>query len=89
MRLVMARDPARPTPRERNDVVTSLFMDPLGPDVLIRSFERHLDADNRSARTVATYTRSSRSFTAGFAERRIRTLKDRNLSFLHSTATAA
>jgi hypothetical protein len=109
-------------------------MDPLGPDLLIRSFERHLDAENRSAPTVTTYliavrqagtflrerstsleeairgdleaflrdllsaarpapppptTRSSRSSTAGCAERWIRTLKDRNLSFLHSTATAA
>jgi hypothetical protein len=109
-------------------------MDPLGPDPLIRSFERHLDAENRSSRTVTGYlvavrqadsflrergtsleaatrgdlerswatcspaarpapppptTRSSRSSTAGCAERWIRTLKDRNLSFLHSTATAA
>jgi hypothetical protein len=31
------------------------FMDPLGPDPLIRSFERHLYAENRSARTVTTY----------------------------------
>ena len=30
-------------------------MDPLGPDPLIRSFERHLYAENRSARTVITY----------------------------------
>ena len=30
-------------------------MDPLGPDPLIRSFERHLYAENRSARTVTTY----------------------------------
>jgi len=29
-------------------------MDPLGPDPLIRSFERHLYAENRSARTVTT-----------------------------------
>jgi len=109
-------------------------MDPLGPDLLIRSFERHLDAENRSSRTVTGYlvavrqgdsflrergtsleaatrgdleaflgdllsaakpapppptTRSSRSSTAGCAARWIRTLKDRNLSFLHSTATAA
>jgi hypothetical protein len=30
-------------------------MDPLGRDPLIRSFERYLYADNRSARTVTTY----------------------------------
>ena len=30
-------------------------MDPLGPDPLIRSFERHLDAENRSSRTVTGY----------------------------------
>jgi hypothetical protein len=30
-------------------------MDPLGPHPLIRSFERHLYAENRSARTVTTY----------------------------------
>jgi site-specific recombinase XerD len=30
-------------------------MDPLGPDPLIRSFEPHLYAENRSARTVTTY----------------------------------
>ena len=30
-------------------------MDPLGPHPLIRSFERHLYAGNRSARTVTTY----------------------------------
>jgi Phage integrase, N-terminal SAM-like domain len=30
-------------------------MDPLGRDPLVRSFERHLYAENRSARTVTTY----------------------------------
>jgi site-specific recombinase XerD len=30
-------------------------MDPLGPDPLIRSFERHLYAENRSSRTATTY----------------------------------
>ena len=30
-------------------------MDPLRPDPIIRSFERHLYAENRSARTVITY----------------------------------
>jgi hypothetical protein len=30
-------------------------MDPLGPDPLIRSFERYLCVENRSARTVTTY----------------------------------
>ena len=30
-------------------------MDPLGPHPLIRSFERHLYAENRSTRTVTTY----------------------------------
>jgi hypothetical protein len=29
-------------------------MDPLGPDPPIRSFERHLYAENRSTRTVTT-----------------------------------
>jgi Phage integrase, N-terminal SAM-like domain len=40
---------------ERFPCLTYLFMDPLGPDPLIRSFERHLYAENRSARTVTTY----------------------------------
>jgi site-specific recombinase XerD len=40
---------------ERFPYLTYLFMDPLGPDPLIRSFERHLYAENRSARTVTTY----------------------------------
>ena len=31
-------------------------MDPLGRDPLLRSFERHLYAENRSARTVTTYS---------------------------------
>jgi hypothetical protein len=31
------------------------FMDPLSPDPLIHSFERHLYAENRSSRTVTTY----------------------------------
>jgi site-specific recombinase XerD len=35
-------------------------MDPLGPDPLIRSFERHLYAENRSARTVTTYLIAAR-----------------------------
>jgi hypothetical protein len=30
-------------------------MAPLGPDLPIRSFERHRYAENRSARTVTTY----------------------------------
>ena len=30
-------------------------MDPPGPDPLLRSFERHLYAENHSARTVTTY----------------------------------
>lgn len=31
-------------------------MDPPGRDPLLRSFERHLYAENRSARTVTTYS---------------------------------
>ena len=30
-------------------------MDPAAPDPLLRSFERHLRAENRSDQTVATY----------------------------------
>jgi hypothetical protein len=37
-------------------MLTSLFMDPPGRDPLLRSFERHLYAENRSARTVTTYS---------------------------------
>jgi site-specific recombinase XerD len=40
---------------ERFPCLTSLFMDPLGPHPLIRSFERHLYAENRSSRTVIGY----------------------------------
>jgi hypothetical protein len=40
---------------ERFPCLTFLFMDPLGADPLIRSFERHLHAKNRSARTITTY----------------------------------
>jgi hypothetical protein len=40
---------------ERFPCLTFLFMDPPGPDPLLRSFERHLYAENRSARTVTTY----------------------------------
>ena len=32
-------------------MITSLFMDPLGQNPLLRSFRRHLYAENRSART--------------------------------------
>ena len=39
---------------ERFPCLTSLFMDPPGLDPLTRSFERHLYAENRSARTVTT-----------------------------------
>ena len=43
-------------------------MDPLGPHPLIRSFERHLYAENRSSRTVITYliaVRQADSFLRG------------------------
>jgi hypothetical protein len=39
-------------------------MGPLGPDPLIRSFERQLDAENRSARTVTTYLMAVRQADA-------------------------
>lgn len=35
--------------------LTILFMDPPGPDPLIRSSEWHLSAENHSAPTVTTY----------------------------------
>jgi len=44
-------------------------MDPLGPDPLIRSFERHLYAENRSARTVTTYLIAVRQADAFLPER--------------------
>jgi site-specific recombinase XerD len=44
-------------------------MDPLGPDPLIRSFERHLYAENRSARTVTTYLIAVRQADAFLHER--------------------
>src|SRR4029453_17820237 len=43
------RSRGRVPDRERFPYFTYLFMDPLGPDPLIRSFERHLYAENRSA----------------------------------------
>ena len=44
-------------------------MDPLGPHPLIRSFERHLYAENRSARTVITYLIAVRQADAFLRER--------------------
>jgi site-specific recombinase XerD len=44
-------------------------MDPLGRDPLIRSFERHLYAENRSARTVTTYLIAVRQADAFLRER--------------------
>ena len=44
-------------------------MDPLGPHPLIRSFERHLYAENRSARTVTTYLIAVRQADAFLRER--------------------
>jgi Phage integrase, N-terminal SAM-like domain len=44
-------------------------MDPLGPDPLIRSFERHLYAGNRSARTVTTYLIAVRQADSFLRER--------------------
>ena len=43
-------------------------MDPAAPDPLLRSFERHLRAENRSAQTVATYLialRQAEAFLTG------------------------
>jgi hypothetical protein len=40
---------------ERFPCLTSLFIDPLGPDPLLRYFEQHPYANNRSARTVTIY----------------------------------
>ena len=48
---------------------TSLFMDPLGPDPLIRSFERHLYAENRSSRTVMEWLRFRKSLGQGQGRR--------------------
>jgi hypothetical protein len=44
-------------------------MDPLGPDLLIRSFERHLDAENRSSRTVTGYLVAVRQADSFLRER--------------------
>ena len=44
-------------------------MDPLGRDPLIRSFERHLYAENRSSRTVITYLIAVRQADAFLRER--------------------
>jgi hypothetical protein len=44
-------------------------MDPPGPDPLIRSFERHLYAENRSARTVTTYLIAVRQADAFLRDR--------------------
>jgi hypothetical protein len=44
-------------------------MDPLGPDPLIRSFERHLDAENRSSRTVTGYLVAVRQADSFLRER--------------------
>ena len=43
-------------------------MDPAAPNPLLRSFERHLRAENRSAQTVATYLialRQAEAFLTG------------------------
>jgi hypothetical protein len=44
---------------ERFPCLTFLFIDPLGPDPLIPSFERHLYAENRSARTSSPISSAS------------------------------
>jgi site-specific recombinase XerD len=44
-------------------------MDPAVPSSLLRSFERHLRAENRSARTVATYLIAARQAEAFLAAR--------------------
>jgi site-specific recombinase XerD len=44
-------------------------MDPLGPDLLVRSFERHLDAENRSSRTVTGYLVAVRQADSFLRER--------------------
>jgi site-specific recombinase XerD len=44
-------------------------MDPLGPDLLIRFFERHLDAENRSSRTVTGYLVAVRQADSFLRER--------------------
>jgi hypothetical protein len=48
-------------------------MDPAAPNPLLRSFERHLHAENRSDQTVATYLialRQAETFRAREAHRR-------------------
>jgi hypothetical protein len=54
VQLFRARSRGRLPDGERFSCLTSPFMDPLGPDPPIRSFERHLYAENRSSRTVTT-----------------------------------
>src|SRR4029450_11743913 len=47
---------------------TSAGMDPAAPNPLLRSFERHLRAENRSDQTVATYLialRQAETFLTG------------------------
>src|SRR5512132_1944816 len=51
---------ARVPDGERFPCLTFLFIDPLGRDPLIRSFERHLYAENRSSRTVGSASPSRR-----------------------------
>jgi len=54
---------------ERFPYLTFLFMDPPSPDPLIRSFERHLYAENRSTRTVTTYLIAVRQADAFLRQR--------------------
>jgi integrase/recombinase XerC len=49
-------------------------MDPAAPNPLLRSFERHLRAENRSAQTVATYLIALRQAEAFLAAARGTTL---------------
>jgi hypothetical protein len=52
IRLFGAGSMGRVPDGERFPCLTFLFMDPLGPDPIIRFLERHLYAENRSSRTV-------------------------------------
>jgi hypothetical protein len=67
--LFRARSRGRVPDGERFPCLTFLFMDPLGRDPLIRSFERHLYAENRSARTITTYLIAVRQADAFLRER--------------------
>jgi site-specific recombinase XerD len=59
-----------------SNCATSAAMDPAAPNPLLRSFERHLRAENRSDQTVATYLIALRQAEAFLAAARGTTLAE-------------